>query len=141
MDDITVAHALIQLGGLNSESESGRYCFGVKWGIRRRRRRTCTLECTADEAYVSGILLELPALFSEFEFCRTFFSVNWGIRRKRSNPLPKPFKAIQVSSSPFESRYFDLTKPMPTQARVRRFKICRAKNSIAGYGPRYVVPI
>jgi hypothetical protein len=139
MDDITVAHALIQLGGLNSESEFGHYCFRVKWGVRRRR--TCTLECTADEAYVSGILLELPALFSEFEFCRTCLGANWGIRRKRSNPLPKPFKAIQVSSSPFESQYFDPTKPMPTQARVRRFKICRAKNSITGYGPRYVVPI
>jgi hypothetical protein len=132
MDEITVAHALIQLRGLDSESDSGRYYFGVKWGVRRRR--TCTLECNADEAYVSDILLELPALISEFEFCR---SVNWGIRRKRSNTLTKPFKAIQVSSSPIESRFFDL----PAQPRVRRFKICRAKNSIAGYGPRYVVPI
>ncbi|KAE8009432.1 hypothetical protein FH972_005869 [Carpinus fangiana] len=139
MDEITVAHALIQLRGLDSESDSGRYYFGVKWGVRRRR--TCTLECNTDEAYVSDILLELPALISEFEFCRTCFSVNWGIRRKRSNPLTKPFKAIQVSSSPIECRYFDLNKPIPAQPRVRRFKICRAKNSIAGYGPRYVVPI
>jgi hypothetical protein len=69
---------------------------------------------------VSDILLQLPALFSEFEFCRTCFSVNWGIQRKRSNPLPKPFKTIQVSSSLIESRYFDLNKPMPAQARVRR---------------------
>ena len=138
MDEITVAHTLIQLGGLNSESEFGCYCFRVKWGVQRRR--TCTLECTAVKAYVYGILLKLPTLFSKFEFCRTCFSVNWGIRRKRANPLPKPFKAIQVSSSPIESWYFDLNKPMLAQARVRRFKICRAKSSIVGYGPRYVVP-
>ncbi|KAE8008744.1 hypothetical protein FH972_005228 [Carpinus fangiana] len=118
MDEINVAHALIQLGGLDSEPESGRYCFGVKWGVRRRR--TCSLECAADEAYVSDILLELPALFSEFEFCRTCFSVNWGIRRKRSNPLRKLFKAIQVSSSPIESLYFDLNKAMPAQAKSEK---------------------
>ena len=55
MDEITVTHALIQLGGLNSESKSGCYCFRVKWGVRRRR--TCTLEYTTDEAYVFDILL------------------------------------------------------------------------------------
>ena len=139
MDEIIVAHALIQLCGLNSESESSRYYFRVKWGVRRRT--TWTMECTAYEAYVSDILLELPTLFFEIEFCRTCFGVNWGIRRKRSNPLPRPFKAIQVSSSLIKSWYFDMNKPMPAQARMRRFKICKAKNSNAGYGPRYVVPI
>ncbi|KAE7996064.1 hypothetical protein FH972_000813 [Carpinus fangiana] len=99
----------------------------ITWGVRRWR--TCSLECNADEAYMSDILLQLPALFSEFEFCRTCFSVNWGIRRKRSNPLPKPFKTIQVSSLPIESQYFDLNKPMPSHSCLSRHGFIQIKVS------------
>jgi hypothetical protein len=138
-DEITGSHVLTQLHGLDSESESGRYCFGANWGVRKKR--TGALACNANEVYVAGILLELDALFSESDFCRTCFRVNWGIRRKRSKPVPKPVKATQVSSSPIESRDFDLNKAFAAQARRRRFKICRAKTSITGYGSRYVVLI
>jgi hypothetical protein len=169
-DEMEVSDILLQLSAPSSKLEPCRNCLRVKWGIWRKRSNPLP-KPFKDATQVSSSLTESQENMRRKETLKRkresgdltddsdhMEAFNLGLKARKPDNCLGPRRVLdhlvhfdflapgldmKVANIPYESlaQDFDLNKAMAAQARGRRFKICRAKNSIAGFGTRSVVPI